>query len=30
MQLKKGESKFEQASAGKQPAVIAKFEDIGT
>ncbi len=29
MQLKKGESKFEQASAGKQPAVIAKFEDIG-
>ena len=30
MQLRKGESKFEQAAAGKQPAVIAKFEDIGT
>ncbi|HLM81157.1 MAG TPA: hypothetical protein VK302_11045 [Terriglobales bacterium] len=30
MQLKKGESKYEQADAGKQPAVIAKFEDIGT
>ena len=30
MQLRKGESKFEQATAGKQPAVIAKFEDIGT
>jgi hypothetical protein len=30
MQLKKGESKFEQARAGKQAAVIAKFEDIGT
>ena len=30
MQLKKGESKFEQAKAGKQAAVIAKFEDIGT
>jgi hypothetical protein len=30
MQLKKGESKFEQPGAGKQPAVIAKFEDIGT
>jgi hypothetical protein len=30
MQLKKGESKFEQATAGKQAAVIAKFEDIGT
>jgi hypothetical protein len=30
MQLKKGESKFEQVTAGKQPAVIAKFEDIGT
>jgi hypothetical protein len=29
MQLKKGESKFEQAKAGKQPGVIAKFEDIG-
>jgi len=29
MQLKKGESKFEQVSAGKQAAVIAKFEDIG-
>ena len=29
MQLKKGESKFEQVSAGKQSAVIAKFEDIG-
>ena len=29
MQLKKGESKFEQAKAGKQAAVIAKFEDIG-
>jgi hypothetical protein len=27
--LKKGESKFEQAAAGTQPAVIAKFEDIG-
>jgi hypothetical protein len=27
--LKKGESKFEQAGAGTQPAVIAKFEDIG-
>lgn len=30
MQLKKGESKFEQATAGKRAAVIAKFEDIGT
>lgn len=30
MQLRKGESKFEQATAGKQPAVIGKFEDIGT
>lgn len=30
MQLRKGESKFEQASAGKQAAVIAKFEDLGT
>lgn len=30
MQLKKGESKYEQADAGKQAAVIAKFEDIGT
>jgi hypothetical protein len=29
MQLRKGESKFEQAKAGKQPGVIAKFEDIG-
>ena len=29
MQLKKGESRFEQVSAGKQAAVIAKFEDIG-
>jgi hypothetical protein len=29
MQLKKGESKFEVASAGRHPAVIAKFEDIG-
>jgi hypothetical protein len=29
MQLKKGESKFEQVTAGKQPAVVAKFEDIG-
>jgi hypothetical protein len=29
MQLKKGESKFEQATAGKQAAVVAKFEDIG-
>lgn len=29
MQLKKGESKFEAVSAGKQVAVIAKFEDIG-
>ncbi len=29
MQLKKGESKFEQATAGKHPAVIAKFEDMG-
>jgi hypothetical protein len=29
MQLKKGESKFEQVSAGKQAAVVAKFEDIG-
>jgi len=29
MQLKKGETKFEQATAGKQAAVIAKFEDIG-
>jgi len=29
MQLKKGESKFEQATAGKQAAVIAKFEDLG-
>ncbi len=28
-QLKKGASKFEQATAGKQPAVISKFEDIG-
>lgn len=28
-QLKKGESKFESATAGKQPAVISKFEDIG-
>ncbi len=30
MQLKKGESKFEQPTAGKQAAVIARFEDIGT
>lgn len=30
MKLKKGESKFEQANAGKQPAVISRFEDIGT
>ena len=30
MQLKKGESKYEQAKAGKQPAVIAEFLDIGT
>jgi hypothetical protein len=30
MQLRKGESKFEQATAGKQAAVIARFEDIGT
>lgn len=30
MQLRKGESKFEQATAGKQPAVVARFEDIGT
>ena len=30
MQLKKGESKFEQATAGKHGAVIAKFEDLGT
>jgi len=30
MQLKKGESRYEQATAGKQAAVIAKFEDIGT
>ena len=29
MQLKKGESKFEQAKAGDQPAVISKFEDLG-
>jgi hypothetical protein len=29
MQLRKGESKFEQATAGKQAGVIAKFEDIG-
>lgn len=29
MQLKKGESRFEQVSAGKQAAVIAKFEDLG-
>jgi hypothetical protein len=29
MQLKKGESKFEQATAGKHAAAIAKFEDIG-
>lgn len=30
MQLRKGESKFEQATAGKQAAVVARFEDIGT
>ncbi|MGB9072513.1 MAG: hypothetical protein WCC22_07550 [Terriglobales bacterium] len=30
MELKKGESKFEQATAGEQPAVISRFEDIGT
>ncbi len=29
MQLKKGESKFEAVSAGKQAAVVAKFEDMG-
>lgn len=29
MQLKKGESKFEQVAAGKQAAVIAQFQDIG-
>lgn len=29
MQLKKGESKFEAATAGKHAAVIAKFEDLG-
>jgi hypothetical protein len=30
MQLKKGESKFEQATPGKHAATIAKFEDLGT
>jgi hypothetical protein len=30
MQLKKGETRFEQASAGDQPGVISRFEDLGT
>jgi hypothetical protein len=29
MQLKRGESKFEQATAGTHAAVVARFEDIG-
>jgi hypothetical protein len=29
MQLRKGETTFEQATAGKQAAVIARFEDLG-
>jgi hypothetical protein len=30
MQLKKGESKYEAVGAGDQPAVISRFEDLGT